>query len=83
MSADRTCTATFDPPTFTVTVTVVDNTGTETVTGSGIDCPGDCTEVYVEDTPVQLTANPDAGRSFVWSGDCDASRNVTMDGIIR
>jgi Divergent InlB B-repeat domain len=31
------------------------------VTGPGINCPGDCTEAYPQDTAVHLTAVPDPG----------------------
>ena len=34
-------------------------TGTGTITGTGISCPGDCTETYADGTAVTLTANPD------------------------
>ncbi len=40
-----------------------------TVTGPGIDCPGDCTEAYPSTTTVDLTATPDPG----FGGSFDAS----------
>jgi hypothetical protein len=67
-------------PTLTVTV---DGTGSGTVTGTGISCPGDCSETYPPDTMVTLTAAADAGSSFVeWSGACTgtaATCDLTMD----
>ncbi len=39
-------------------------TGTGTVTGGGIDCGADCTEVYVEGTVLNLKAIPDADATF-------------------
>jgi CSLREA domain-containing protein/uncharacterized repeat protein (TIGR02543 family) len=67
MDADRTIGATFTPL-HTLTVTV---TGPGEVTGPGIDCPGDCTEDYLEGTAVSLTQTADAGARFDgWAGDC-------------
>lgn len=81
MNAAKTVTANFSltNPSHTLTVTV---TGNGTVTGTGIACPGDCSEGYAQGTPVALTANPAAGYVFGgWSGACSgyASCNVTMD----
>jgi hypothetical protein len=53
------------------------------VTGTGIDCGGDCTETYDNGVVVALTATPDPGSTFAgWSGGgCSgtASCQVTMD----
>ena len=67
MDGPRNVTATFNPPapTFALTVALA-GTGTGTVTGPGINCPGDCTETYPAGTPVTLTATAD--------GDVHASR---------
>ena len=52
---------------------------------AGIDCQGDCEEVYDFGTVVTLTArlSPEAGTNFKgWSGDCtgtDTTCTVTMD----
>jgi hypothetical protein len=66
--------------TLTVTKT---GTGTGTVTSNpvGIDCGGDCNEIYNDGTVVTLAATPDAGSTFAgWSGDADCSvGQVTMD----
>jgi CSLREA domain-containing protein len=52
----------------TLTVTLPVN---GTVTGNGISCPGDCTEIALDGTNIPLTPNPAAGFAFgSWSGDC-------------
>jgi len=44
-----------------------------TVTGNGINCPGDCSQTYDKGTPGILTATPNSGFVFDhWSG-CDSS----------
>jgi hypothetical protein len=43
------------------------------VTGPGINCPGDCTEVYPSGTVVVLNATPASTPPTVfkqWTGDC-------------
>ena len=62
--------------------------GTGTVTGpvgvpdnGGIDCPGDCTESYNPGTNVTLAESANAGSEFQgWSGDCNASGQVVING---
>lgn len=64
---------------LTVSVT---GTGTGSVAGTGINCPGDCSESYAHDTAVTLTANPGAGSTFTgWSGACSGTGScmVTMN----
>ena len=67
-----------------VTLTVsVNPTDGGSVTGSGIDCPGDCSDAYNTGAGVTLTATPAEGYEFSsWTG-CDSpSGNVcsmTMD----
>ncbi len=57
-------------------------TGSGSVTGTGIACPGDCSESYPINTAVMLTASPVAPSSFAgWTGDCAGSSttcNLTM-----
>ena len=69
-------------PTFTLNVSR-DGTGGGSVTGSGINCPSNCSQSYASSTPVTLTATPDTGSIFFnWSGDCagtSTSCRVTMD----
>jgi hypothetical protein len=46
-------------------------TGNGTVTGPGINCPGDCTEEYVSGTAVKLVGTPGTGsKAATWTG-CD------------
>jgi hypothetical protein len=56
--------------------------GTGSITGIGINCPGDCTESYGYGTMVTLTAAATGGSEFSgWSGDCtgfDPECQVTM-----
>ena len=58
-------------PQRTLTVSV---NGPGTVAGSGIACPGDCTESYEDGAQVTLTATPAGGAEFAgWSGSCGGS----------
>ena len=58
------------PPSFTLTVTPA-GAGTGSVTGSGIACPGDCTETVLAGTSVPLSATPASDSTFTgWSGAC-------------
>jgi hypothetical protein len=82
MDAAKSCTATFQTITYTLTVNKAGSgTGTVTSNPAGIDCGGDCSEDYAEDTVVALTATADGGSTFTgWSGDADcADGSVTMD----
>ena len=55
-------------PTQTLTVTVT-GTGQGSVTATGINCPGDCSEAVTENAIVALTATPATGSMFIgWSG---------------
>ncbi len=66
---------------FTLTAnTAGGGTGTVTSDPAGLNCGGDCTEDYVENTVVTLRAHPGVKSYLVgWSGDCDANGQVTMD----
>jgi hypothetical protein len=61
----------------------VNASGSGTVTGTGINCPGDCSESKSENTQIALTATPASGSLFTgWSGGGCASAatcNVTLD----
>ncbi len=69
------------PPTsFLLSVT---NSGSGTVTGTGISCGSDCSETYTAGTSVTLSASAAAGYNFTgWSGACSGASStcsVTMD----
>jgi len=67
-------------------ILTVDATGNGTVTGTGIDCPGDCSEHYDYGTAVDLTATPDAGYIAIWTGCDSVIGNVctlTMDKYVK
>ena len=69
------------PSQRTLTVTKT-GTGTGSITGQGINCPGDCSETYADGTAVSLSASPTGGSSFAgWSGDCTGTGacNLTMN----
>jgi YD repeat-containing protein len=69
MTQARTVSMTFTQITYLLTVTSPVN---GTVTGSGVNCPGDCTETYGNGTSVLLTADPTAGYQLgQWTG-CDS-----------
>ncbi len=54
-------------------------TGSGTVTGPGISCPGACSHDYATATTVTLTATPAAGGSFSgWSGACSGTGTCTV-----
>jgi hypothetical protein len=86
MTAARSCTATFQRRTFTLSTNLVNTitslgTGSGTVTSSpaGISCGTDCSEAYVSGTSVTLTATPASGSVFSgWSGACSGTGNCTL-----
>ena len=57
------------------TLTTSIGSGSGTITGTGISCPGDCTEVYPNETWVSLVATPSSGYVFgSWGpGACNGS----------
>ncbi|QQO57055.1 MAG: hypothetical protein N838_30585 [Thiohalocapsa sp. PB-PSB1] len=77
MSAVRSVTARFDPPTIRYRLSVTKSgSGTGTVESSpaGINCGSDCSEDYPDGTSVTLTATPLGGSTFGgWSGACSGS----------
>src|SRR5215208_775948 len=57
------------PTQRTLTVTPPSGSGAGTITGTGINCPGDCSQTYTDGTAVTLSANPAAGSIFGgWGG---------------
>ena len=86
MDGDRNVTATFNPPPtlFPLNVTLA-GSGTGTVAGGGINCPGTCSQSFTAGTPVTLTATPAGISAFGgWGGDCAGTTGptctVTMNG---
>jgi hypothetical protein len=75
---------TFNPtPTQQVLTMGVDGPGR--VTGSGIDCPGDCAQGYLTGSWVSFQAQPEPLATFTgWSGDCSGGPSAAcvlkMDG---
>jgi uncharacterized delta-60 repeat protein len=56
------------PPSHTLTVSI---SGSGSVTGPGIECPGDCAATYASSAPITLLASPSPGSTFAgWSGAC-------------
>lgn len=56
----------------------VATTGSGTVTGPGISCPGDCSESYADGTNVTLDATAGSGATFSgWSGACTGADPCT------
>jgi DNA-binding beta-propeller fold protein YncE len=68
----------------TLTVALA-GTGSGSVTGSGISCPGTCSQTFPAGTGVTLTAVPASGSTFAgWSGDCAGTNftcTVTMSQV--
>ncbi len=78
MTAARSVTATFTLDTFTLSVAKA-GTGAGTVSGTGISCGADCTEVLGYGSSVTLTASPSAGSTFTgWSGSCSGTGTCTV-----
>ncbi len=75
MDRDLAVTARFEGESYDLTVSRTgDGTGTVTSSPSGIDCGGDCSQVYGGGQAVTLTASAAAGNVFTgWGGDCSAS----------
>jgi hypothetical protein len=73
---NKTVMATFTLNTYTLTVNI-NPPGGGTVTDTGINCPGDCTETVNYNTNILLTATPATGYTFInWSG-CDVPSGNT------
>ncbi len=72
MTEDLTCDAQFDLL-FTLTTTLSGSgNGSVASTPTGIACPGDCDETFVDGTTVTLTPMPSPGSAFAeWTGDAD------------
>lgn len=74
----------FDPapaPVMHTLTTVLAGTGTGSVTSipAGISCGVDCTESYLNNTVVTLTATPATGSTFTgWSGACSGTGSCAV-----
>ena len=67
------------PPPTQRTLTVTPPTGSGGITGTGISCPGDCTQTYADGTAATLSADPPAGSTFAgWSGSCSGSGSCQL-----
>jgi hypothetical protein len=66
-------------PTHSLTASLA-GSGSGTVTGSGISCPGTCSQSYPSGTMVTLTATPASGSTFSgWSGGgCSGTGTCTV-----
>ncbi len=81
MSAATSVTATFTLTTHQLTTVLAGPGGAGTVASlpAGINCPGDCTEIYNYGTDVTLTATPALGFVFNgWSGGCTGTGQCTV-----
>jgi len=83
LTANSTCTATFNPAapqTYTLTIAKSGSgTGTVTTSPTGINCGSSCSASFNSGTTVTLTATPAADSSFTgWSGTGCTSGNLTM-----
>ena len=78
LDADDVVTATFQLKTFALDVnTTGSGSGSVTSSPAGIDCGSTCMQDYEIDTPITLTAVPDANSEFVgWGGACSGSQNT-------
>ena len=70
------------PPRRTLAVSAIGNgtvTGPAGIEGNGINCPGDCTETYLDGAAVSLSATAGSGSAFTsWGGDCSGSGNCNL-----
>jgi len=81
ITGDCTVTASFILNTYALTV-AVNGSGSGTVTGAGISCPGDCSETLDHGSVIALTATASTSSTFNgWSGACSGtgSCSITMD----
>jgi hypothetical protein len=78
MDMAKSVTATFTLAMFTLTITKAGN-GAGTVTGTGINCGADCSQMIDYGTMVTLSAAASTGSSFTgWSGACTGTSTCTV-----
>lgn len=79
MSSDRSVTATFTAERTLTVALAGDGAGGVASDDLAIDCPGDCSEVYLDGATPTLAATADPGSLFVgWSGDCAGSGSCPL-----
>jgi hypothetical protein len=81
MSQARSVTATFSVGTYySLAVNLAGlGGGMVTSTPAGIDCGADCSEIFLQNTSVTLTATPATGQVFSgWSGACTGTGTCTV-----
>jgi hypothetical protein len=81
MTASRSVSAVFQTASYTLTATV-DGGGQVVSDPAGIQCPADCSEVYLAGSVIELTATAAAGFVFDgWTGTCSGVGNcqATVD----
>ena len=65
-------------PTGRLLAVTISGTGTGSVTGTGIDCPSDCSETLEPSSSITLTETPGANSTFGgWSHDCTGNNPNT------
>jgi NOL1/NOP2/fmu family ribosome biogenesis protein len=78
-NGEKLCTASFTELIYTLNVALNGDGSVEDVPPGGINCPGDCTERYLDGTVVTLNATPSAGWQFSqWSGGCSGPNPTTQ-----
>ena len=71
----------FQPNNSLLTVSTTGD-GVVTSTDGYIDCPGVCTHIYADNTPITLNASPGQGSGFAgWSGGCTGTGTCNL--VIR
>ena len=82
MNSDKFIDGVFYLPTWDLMVNTFGNgSGSVTSSPAGINCPGDCGEMFTNNTSVSLTASPQPGSTFTgWYGNCSGTGacNVVM-----
>ena len=79
MTSDLSVSANFTIQNRTLTVNY-NGTGGGFVSGPGIACPEDCTEIYNYGNEVTLTAYPSGGSDFAgWSGACSGTGTCVIN----
>jgi probable HAF family extracellular repeat protein len=78
MNASKVAKATFERLRYTLTVNKTGN-GTITSNPDGISCGSICSQSFIQNTAVALTATPDSANRFTgWSGACTGTGSCTV-----